>query len=126
MVDMYVVNNDIADVLQSNAAATHNVNISTTPIKSFITVKDEFLREFDEHVAGKHVPQRFNLNHSITKCARPRIDSIIVRGVGDNVEVSVLAAESVLSESNAAICKSLAVVGPFRVTFPAVIYGVSG
>ena len=66
MVDMYVVNNDVGYKLQSNAAATDNVDVSPTTIESFVAIKDELLRELDEHVAGEHNPQRFGLNHSIS------------------------------------------------------------
>jgi hypothetical protein len=66
MVDMYVVNNDIGYILQSNAAAADNVDVSPTPIESLVAVKDELLRELDEHVAGEHNPERLSLNHSIS------------------------------------------------------------
>lgn len=66
MVDMYIVNNDIAYELQSNASATHNVHICPTPIESLVAVKDELLRELDEHVAGEDNPQRFSLDDSIS------------------------------------------------------------
>ena len=56
MVDMNVVYNDIAYKLESNAPTTHNVHISPSPIESLVAIKDELLRQLNEHVSGKHNP----------------------------------------------------------------------
>ena len=40
MVDVNVVNNDIANILKSNAASTHNVHISSTPINGLVAIKN--------------------------------------------------------------------------------------
>lgn len=40
MVDVNVVNDDIANILKSNAASTHNVHISSTPINGLIAIKN--------------------------------------------------------------------------------------
>lgn len=103
MVDMHIVDDDIAYILQSNASPTGNVNISSTPIKSLVAIKDELLRKPNEHVAGEHNPQRFRLNHGVSQSPRPRIHSIVVGRVGDNVKLPTFASESVLTKPDCAI-----------------------
>lgn len=125
MVNVYVVNNNIAYILQSNAATTRNVNISPTPIKGFIAIKNEFLGQFNEHVSGKHNPKGLRLYHSISESSWPWIDSIIIRGVSHYIIFTVLATHCVLPEPNSAIRQPLAIVGPVWVTLPAIIYGVT-
>lgn len=40
MVDVNVVNDDIAYKLQSNAPSSHNVHISSTPINGLVAIKN--------------------------------------------------------------------------------------
>lgn len=44
VVNMNVVNDDIADVLQCNAATAGNVDIGAATVKGLVAIKDEFLR----------------------------------------------------------------------------------
>lgn len=39
MVDMNVVNDDIGDILKSDAATTNNVDISSSSIKCLVTIE---------------------------------------------------------------------------------------
>ena len=39
MVDMNVVNDNIGDILKSDAATTNNMNISSSSIKSLVTIE---------------------------------------------------------------------------------------
>ena len=39
MVDMNVVNDDIGDILKGDATTTNNMNISSSSIKSLVTVE---------------------------------------------------------------------------------------
>lgn len=104
MVDMHIVDDDIAYILQSNATPTRNVNISSSPIKSLVAIKDELLRKLDEHVAREHNPQRFWLNHSVSQSSRLWIHGIIVRRVGDNVVLPTFASKSILTKPDCAVC----------------------
>ena len=73
------------------------------------------------HVGTEDNPERLRLDDSITERARARVYSIMIRGVGDNVEAASLAAKGVLAKPNAAIGQTLAVQLPIRVASPAVV-----
>lgn len=125
MVDMDVVNDDIADKLQGDAATTHNVDVSSAAIQCLVAVEDELLGKLDEHVSREDDPQGLCLYHGVPQGSRLRVHSVVVGVVGDDVVFAVLAAESVLSEADGAVSEALAVVGPLRVAFPTVVDGVS-
>lgn len=78
MVDVNVVNDDVAYILESNAATTHNVDISATPIKGFVAIKDELLRQFDHHITGEHNPQWLRLYHCVSERAGFRVNGVVV------------------------------------------------
>ena len=56
MVNVYIVNNDIADILQSNAPTAHDVHISPTSIQSLVAIKYKLLLQLNEHVTWEHNP----------------------------------------------------------------------
>lgn len=56
MVNVYVMNNDIADILQSNAATALNVYISPTSVQSLVAIKYKLLLQLNEHVTREHNP----------------------------------------------------------------------
>lgn len=102
MVDVNVVNDDIANILESDAATAHNMNVSPTAIDSFVAIEDELLRQFNHHITGKHNPQWLRLNHGVSESTRFRVHGVVVRGVGDDVEFATLASLGVLTEPNGA------------------------
>lgn len=125
MVDMDVVNDDIAYVLQCDTPTTHNVDVSSTPIQRLVAVKDELLGKLDEHVLREDDPQGLCLYDRVPQGSRLWVYGVVVGVVGDNVVFAVLAAESILAEANCAVSEALAVVGPVWVAFPTVVDGVS-
>ena len=124
--NMNIVYNDIAYVLQRNATTTHNVYVSSSPIQGFVTVKDELLGQLYKHVLREHNPKRLRLTHGVPESPWFRGDSIIVGVISDNVVLAAFASNRVLPEPDGAVCQALPVVGPVRVTFPAVIDRVTG
>lgn len=56
MVDVNIVNDNIGDILQSNAATTHYVHIGSTSIKSLEAIENELLRQSNQHITWKHNP----------------------------------------------------------------------
>lgn len=66
MVDMDVVDDDIAYVLQCNAATADYMDIGAAAVQGFVAVEDEFLFEFDEHVGGEDDPERLRLYHGVS------------------------------------------------------------
>ena len=125
MVDVDVVDDDVTDVLESDATAADDVDVGAAAVQGFVAVEDELLGEFDEHVGGKDDPERVGLDDGVAECAGARGDGVVVGGVGDDVDLTAFAAEGVLAESNGAVGEALAVGFPVGVAPPAVVYGVS-
>lgn len=126
MMDVNIVYNNIAYILQRNATTSDNMHISSTAIKRLVAIEDELLWELYQHILREHYPQRLFLDHRVTQSPRLGRDHVVVGVVGDDVILAVLAAERVLAEANGAVGQALAVVGPIGVAFPAVVDGVAG
>lgn len=126
MVDMDVVNDDIGDVLEGDAATASDVDVGTTAIEGFVGVEDEFFGEVDDHVGGEDDPKGFLLYDSVPECAGEGIDGVMVGGIRDNVNSAAFAAEGVLAEANGAIGEALAVQLPVWIAPPAVVDWVAG
>lgn len=103
MMDMHIVDDDIAYVLQSNASSARNVNISSSPINSLVAIKDELLIKLDEHVAREHNPQWFRLYHGVSQSPRLWIHGIIVGRVSNNVVLPTFASKSILTKPDCAV-----------------------
>ena len=126
VVNVDAVDDDVAHVLQGHAAPAGDVHIGSSPVYGLEAVDDELVLEFDEHVGGEGNPQGLSLDHSVPESARSGVDGVLVGGVGDHIELTALAAHSVLAEPNAAVGEALPVVLPVGVTPPAVVNGVTG
>lgn len=56
VVNVDVVDYNIADVLERDAPSAYNVHVSTAAVDCLETVDDQLLFELDEHVAGEDDP----------------------------------------------------------------------
>ena len=125
MVDVDAVDDDVADVLEGDAAAAGDVDVGAAAVDGLEAVDDELVLEFDHHVAGEGDPEGVGLDHSVPEGARSWVDGVPVGGVGDDVEPAALAAHGVPTEPNAAVGEALPVVCPVGVAPPAVVDGVA-
>lgn len=79
------------------------MHVSTSAVEGFIGVENQLFRETDDHAGGKDDPEGFGLYDGVAKCARSRVDWIVVRRVCDYVEAATFAAQCVLSETDTAV-----------------------
>ena len=56
MVDVYVMDDDVGDILESNATAAGDMDVGSTAVDGFEAVENEFLRELDVHIGGEDDP----------------------------------------------------------------------
>ncbi|GER54280.1 aliphatic sulfonates import ATP-binding protein SsuB [Striga asiatica] len=126
MVDVHVVDDDVAHVLHGDAAAAGNVDVGPAAVDGLVGVEDELLLELDEHVGGEDDPEGLRLDDRVAEGARFGVDGVEVGGVGHDVVAAAFAAERVLAEADCAVGEALAVELPVRVTAPAVVDGVAG
>lgn len=92
MVDMDVMDDDVSDVLESDAAAAGDMDVCSTAVKGFEAVENEFLRELDVHVSREDDPEWFSLDDSPPESAWTGVDGVVVGGVGDDVVTAAFAA----------------------------------
>lgn len=92
MVDVDVMDDDVGDVLESNAAPAGDVDVGATAVDGFEAVEDEFLWELDVHVGGEDDPEGFSLDDSPPESAWTGVDGVVVGGVGDDVVTAAFAA----------------------------------
>lgn len=76
VMDTKAVDDDIFDVLKSNASPISNLNISPSCINGLVAGHDELLREPNGHVGREDDPQRSLLDHSMTKSPRFRVHEV--------------------------------------------------
>ena len=119
------MNDDVANILKSEASTISDVNVMATAINGLVAIHDELLTEFDGHVRGEGNPKGLVLDDGMAQSSRLRVNGVIIRGVSDHVESAILAANRVTAESNSALCQLLPVGLPVRVASPAIIDGVS-
>ena len=50
------MNDDVANILKSEASTVSDVNVMATAINGLVAIHDEFLTEFDGHVRGEDDP----------------------------------------------------------------------
>lgn len=121
VMDVDAMDDDVGDILDGEARAIGNVDIDATPINGLEAVHNEFLLEFDHHIPLEHDPEGPVLDHRMPEGAWPWVDSVIIAGIGDNVEASITPANCIAPEANSAISQPLAAFVPIWVAPPAVV-----
>lgn len=121
VVDVDVVDDDVADVLQSEAAAADDVDVGAAAVEGLVGVEYQLLRQLDQHVGGEHDPEGLRLDDGVAERARFRGDGVVVGGVRYDVVTAALAAQRVLAEPKAAVGQALAVELPVGVAAPTVV-----
>lgn len=124
VVNVHVVDDDIAHILQRDASVPRDLHIGTTPIYGLVVVDNQLVLELDDHVVLERDPEGLVLDDSITKGARGRTDCVVIRGIRHLIETAPFASHRTLAEPNSAVSQALPVISPVRVASPAVIYGV--
>lgn len=66
------------------------------------------------------------MDDAVPESSRSWVDGVMVRRIGDNIDLTAFAAEGILAEPDAAIGEALPVFGPVGIAFPAVVDWVSG
>lgn len=100
MVNVNVVDDDVANLLNREASMAGDLNISATSVDCLVASDDELVFEFDTHVAGEDYPERFRLDYGVTKCSGNWVRRVVVGGIGYEVKATAFTAECSLSESN--------------------------
>ena len=124
VMDVESMYDNVGHKLYSNAWSTCNVNTSSPAINGLEGVHDQLFLQLNHHVPSKDDPQGLILDDCIPKSPRLRIHHIIITGVCDHVNLSVLATYGILPKPNCTISQALPVLLPIGVTPPAVINGV--
>ena len=125
VMDVHAVDDDVAHVLQRDAAAASDVHVRTPPVDRLVAVDNELVLEANVHVSREDDPQRPVLEGAIAERPRRRVDHVVVAVIGHHIDRSILAADRVLAESNRAIRKRLPILPPVRIASPAVVDGVA-
>lgn len=126
VVDVDVVDDDVGDVLERDAAVAGDVDVGAATVDGFEAVEDELVLQVYGHVGGEHDPERLVLDDRVPKRARDRVGRVAVGGVGHHVDLSALPAHGIFAEADAAVGELLAVGRPVGVAAPAVVDWVSG
>ena len=125
IVNMDAVDDDVGDVLDSDLGGAHEVDVCAAPVNGLEARHDELALNLDGHVLGEDDPERLRPGDAVAQRAGAGVAGI-VRVRGDDVELSVLAPNGVLTESNRARCERLAMALPVGVASPAVVDVVPG
>lgn len=126
VVDVDVVDDDVGDVLEGDAAVARDVDVGAAAVHGFEAVEDELVLQVNGHVRGKHDPERFVLDDGVAERAGDGVGRVAVRWVRHHVDLPALPAHGVFAESDAALRQLLAVGRPVGVAAPAVVDWVSG
>lgn len=103
VMDMETMYDDVTGVMDGNAWPSSNVNASTPTINCLERVHHQLLLQLDDHVTLEDDPQWLILDHSMTESPWPWIDRVIVLGVGDHVNSTILSAHCILAKPNSAV-----------------------
>lgn len=120
------MDDDILDVLKSNASPICNLNIGPSSIDGLVAGHNELLIEPNGHVGRKGYPERPFLDHGMTQGPRFWVHKVRVRRVVHHVVWTQLAAGGLAAETQNASGQLLTVVGPIWVASPAPIDGICG
>lgn len=100
---MNIVYNHIANILQRYTSVTGDVNFCSPAVDCFVTVNDEFVFQFYEHIAGEDDPEWFFLDYGVPECSRSWIYGVEIGGIGNDVVFAVFTSDCVLAEADCAI-----------------------
>lgn len=100
---MNIVYNHIANILQRYTSVAGDVNFRSTAVDCFVTVNDEFVFQFYEHIAGEDDPEWFFLDYGVPECSRSWIYGVEIGGIGNDVVFAVFTSDCVLAEADCAI-----------------------
>lgn len=103
IMNMNPMDNNVRNVLNRETSTISDVNIDATTIYGFEAVHDQLLFQGYDHIAFEDDPEWLILNHGVTECSRYRINRIVVSRVGNDVETTVAASDSVAAKSDGAI-----------------------
>ena len=126
MVNVDVVDDDVAHLLDREASVAGDLHVRAASVDGFVASDDELVSESDPHVAGEDDPERLRLDHGVAEGSGGRVRRVVVGGVGDEVKAPAFTAERALSEADGAVGEALAVLRPVWVAAPAVVDWVSG
>lgn len=104
MVDVYVVDDDVGDVLEGYAAVAGDMNVGATAVDGFVAVEDEFVLQVYGHVGGEDDPEGLVLDYSVAEGTGNGVRGVGVGGVGDDVDLTAFSSHGVAAEPNAAVC----------------------
>lgn len=79
MVDVDVVDDDVGDVLEGDAAVARDVDVGAAAVHGFEAVEDELVLQVNGHVRGKHDPERFVLDDGVAERAGDGVGRVAVR-----------------------------------------------
>lgn len=126
MVNVDVVDDDVAHLLDREASMAGDLDIRASSVDCLVASDDELVFEFDSHVAGEDDPERFRLDHGVSKGSGNRVRRVVVGGIRDEVKATAFTSERTLSEADRAIGEPLAIFRPVWVATPAIVDWVPG
>ncbi|CAH9137570.1 unnamed protein product [Cuscuta epithymum] len=128
VVDEEVVDDDVGDREECDAAHAGDVHVRAAAVDGLVTVDEELVPELDFHVGRECDPEFFLSSHPVPESARFWISGVgVVRRVFDHIDLSAFPARRIFPEPNAALRQLLPVVLPAHVgSSPAVVDRVSG
>lgn len=126
VVDVKAVDDHILGELNAKTSTIGNVNIGTTSIDGLVTRHHQLLGQLDDHATPKYDPQWTFLNCSISEGSGFRVHDVVVRCIGNDVDLAPLATGGLSAKTKHALGKPLTFVGPFWVATPAAVDRVCG
>lgn len=121
VVNVQSMNYDVRHVLNRNAGSAGDVDTGATAVDGLEGVHDQLLFQSNDHVASEDDPKGFVLDHCVPESSRFWVDGIVVAGVGDDVDLSVTAANGVFAEPNSTVGESLPILLPIGIAPPAIV-----
>lgn len=100
VVNVDVVDDDVAHLLYRQAPVAGDLDVRASPVDRLEAPDDELVPERDPHVAGEDDPERFRLYHGVAEGSGKWVRRVVVGGVGDEVKAAAFAAECALSEAD--------------------------
>lgn len=104
IVNTDVVYNHVTHVLQSYTTAAGYLDECASAVDGFVTVHYKLVFQLDLHIGCENDPERFFLDHCVPECSWSWVNGIVIRRVGDYVDLTTFPSHGVLTESNAAVC----------------------
>lgn len=120
VMDINSMDNDVGDPLDGNLGGAHEVDFCTTTVYGLVARHNEFALKLDSHVLSEDDPERLCSGDSVAESAGGRVAGAVIVA-GNDVDISVLAPEGILAETDCARSERLTPVLPVRVATPAVV-----